>query len=151
VRVHRAIDVHAPAPVVFRWLCQLKLAPYSYDLIDNLGRTSPRQLTSGAERLELGQHFMQIFRLSSFAQDQHITLRSRRTAVTYRVTARGGETRLLARVLFEPPYGRLGRLLVGNALALGDLVMMRKQLLTLKALSESNDAARPAGAGGSRP
>ncbi len=45
-------------------------------------------------------------------------------------------TRLLARVIFDPPGARLGKALIGHALALGDLVMMRKQLLTLKALAE---------------
>ncbi|MBJ7600829.1 hypothetical protein [Candidatus Nephthysia bennettiae] len=61
-------------------LCQLKLAPYGFD---NLRRTSPRELTYGVEHLEVGQRFMSIFSLTSFAHDQHITLSSRRTAVTY--------------------------------------------------------------------
>jgi hypothetical protein len=144
VRVHRAVSVAAPASVMFRWLCQLKLAPYSYDLLDNLGRRSPRELVRGAEHLEVGQRFMSIFSLASFRAGEHLTLRGRRVAVTYMVLARGERTRLVVRVLFEPPGGRLTGALAGPALALGDLVMMRKQLLTLKALSERDAGRSPA-------
>jgi hypothetical protein len=136
VRLHRGVSVDAPVSMVFRWLCQLKLAPYSYDLLDNFGRRSPRELISGVERLELGQRFMSIFSLVSFTPDEHITLRGRRTVVTYAVLPSDGHTRLIVRVLFEPPGGRLAGGLVGHALALGDLVMMRKQLLTLSLLAE---------------
>jgi hypothetical protein len=135
-RCDRAIWVDAPAAVVFRWLCQLRVAPYSYDLLDNLGRRSPRELTPGMERLAAGQRFMGIFSLVSFAPDDHVTLRSGAVAVTYAVRARADRCRLVARVLFQAPGGRLGDALVGRPLALGDLVMMRKQLLTLKALAE---------------
>jgi hypothetical protein len=141
LRLHRAVTVEAASQLVFRWLCQLKHAPYSYDLLDNLGRRSPRELTPGAERLAVGQRFMSIFALASYAPGEHITLRARRTAVTYAVLGQGNATRLVARVLFVPPGGRLPGALIGRALAVGDLLMMRKQLLTLKALAE-RDAAR---------
>lgn len=141
VRLHRAVTVDAPAALVFRWLCQLKLAPYSYDLIDNFGRTSPRELEPGVEQLAVGQRFMSIFSLVSFDLHEQITLRARRTAVTYTVLPAGERSRLLARVLFVPIGASVVAGFTARALALGDLVMMRKQLLTLKALIE-RDARR---------
>ena len=139
----RAVDVAAGAPTVFRWLCQLRVAPYSYDMIDNWGRRSPRTLTPGLERLEAGQEFMTIFRLVGFEQDRSLTLLHSgrvfgRVAVTYRTDpVDSGRTRLVAKLLTARERGQpLGRL-TGFLLAPGDLVMMRRQLLNLKRLSES--------------
>ena len=129
-RADRAISIAAPIAVVFRWLCQLRVAPYSYDLLDNRGRRSPRALTPGLDVLEPGQRFMTLFRLHSFARDAHVTLRARNTAVTYSVRAEGSGTRLAVRVRSAQPR------VVNAALLLGDLVMMRKQLLTLKEHAE---------------
>jgi len=56
-------------------------------------RRSPRELTPGAERLQVGQRFMSIFTLASYAPDEHVTLRSRRTAVTYAVVVVPGPWR----------------------------------------------------------
>jgi hypothetical protein len=73
--LYRAVTIDALAPVVFRWLCQLRVAPYSYDLLDNRGRQSPRSLTPGLEELAAGQRFMRIFTLTDFEFGKHVTLR----------------------------------------------------------------------------
>jgi hypothetical protein len=136
----RGVDVAAPAGLVFRWLCQLRAAPYSYDWIDNLGRRSPRQLIAGLDQLQVGQRFM-IFRLVSFEAGRSITLDSStalfgRVALTYRVTAtEAGRTRLVVKLVCAAPRGLYGSVL-RRILPAGDLVMMRKQLLTLKARAE---------------
>lgn len=141
---YRAVDVDAPAPLVFRWLCQLKQAPYSYDWIDNRGRRSPRTLTPGCEELAVGQRVMEIFTLAGFAQGEHLTLVTRpgrperlfgRLWVTYRVRPDGARSRLAVKLRVERHRGLVWGL-AARALAWGDQVMMRKQLLTLKALAE---------------
>jgi hypothetical protein len=77
---------------------------------------------------------MTMFALQSFVDGEQITLRSRGVAVTYAVQPEGVGARRHARVWFGGPR------LAARVLALGDLVMMRKQLLTLKSLAE-RDAA----------
>lgn len=139
------MDVSAPAPRLFRWLCQLKVAPYSYDLLDNFGRRSPRRLVPGAENLAVGQKVMTIFRLVEFERDRHLTLvldlpRASsilgRAAVSYVVSPEtDGSCRLVVKMLVrypeKPPWSSMHWFLPW-----GDLLMMRKQLLTLKHLSE---------------
>ncbi len=146
---HRAVDVAAPRPVVYRWLCQLRIAPYSYDWIDNLGRRSPRTLTPGLGALEVGQTVMSLFRLVAFASDDHVTLETKgkpfgKLWVTYRVREDGAGTRLAVRLRIPRAEGRVGRVAT-RLLAWGDLLMMRKQLLTLAELAEADRA------GGSQP
>ncbi|HET7053039.1 MAG TPA: hypothetical protein VFI09_03875 [Solirubrobacterales bacterium] len=145
----RAIDVAATAPVVFRRLCQLRVAPYSYDWLDNFGRRSPHALTPGLGQLELGQRFMTIFELVGFEPDFQITLlctRLRRVfgevAGTYMIVPgeRGG-SRLIVKLVVNHPGRRLESAARRHLLPWGDLVMMRKQLRTLKALAERDERA----------
>jgi hypothetical protein len=137
----RAVDVEAPVAVTFRWLCQLRAAPYSYDLVDNLGRRSPQHLTPGLDRLEAGQRVMTIFRLASFEPGRSLTVVHRgrlfgRVACTYRADAlSASRSRIVVKFLVAYP-GRLRAPLMRLALPPGDLVMMRRQLLNLKGLAE---------------
>jgi hypothetical protein len=141
---HRAIDVDAPATLVFRWLCQLRAAPYSYDLLDNFGRRSPPQLLPGLECLAVGQRAMTIFEIAGFGtSDLTLRLRWRPAAWvmgdfagTYRVSARTPRAaRLLVRILVRYPRGPYGDALL-RFMPWLDLVMFRKQLLTLKRFAE---------------
>jgi hypothetical protein len=141
----RGIDVGAPAPVVFRWLCQLRVAPYSYDVVDNFGRRSPRTLTPGLDQLSVGQTFATMFELVAFVDGEEITLRSKNhlfgdVVMTYRVRPVDGATsRLCVKLLVRhrrDPLGWVWRLVLPE----GDLVMMRKQLHTLAGLAEADAA-----------
>ncbi|WP_370250567.1 hypothetical protein [Nocardioides sp.] len=139
----RAVDVAAPVAVVWRWLGQLAVAPYSYDWIDNLGRRSPRTLTPGCEEIVVGQRMAIVFTVTH-VEEHPDGARSwsgvtgprgqsvaGRTGVTYAVLpgASDARSRLVCRMVTDAPAP------VAHALAWGDLVMMRKQLLTLAALA----------------
>jgi hypothetical protein len=142
----RGISVRAAPVVTFRWLCQLRVAPYSYDWIDNGGRRSPRELTPGAERLALGQSVMRIFSLVEFEPQRHMTLRLEPhspaarifgdIAVSYVAVPESAERcRLLVKLRVRYPAGLRGWMLA-RWLPWGDLVMMRRQLLNLASLAE---------------
>ncbi len=143
--IYRAVTVDAPPATVFRWLCQLRNAPYSYDWIDNAGKQSPQTLTPGLEKLENGQNFMSIFTLIAFETNSQITLEVTKSSAvkmfgriicTYAVIGRGdGSSRLVVKLLVQRPGGFLG--FVAAFLPWGDLIMMRRQLLNLRYLAET--------------
>jgi hypothetical protein len=148
----RAVDVNAPTETVFAWLCQMRVAPYSYDWLDNWGRQSPRRRDPALEELEVGQTFMSIFRLESFDRPRQITLWHDglfgKVAGTYAVNP----GRLVVKLLWRYPGGP-ARHVAGALLPAGDVVMMRKQLRTLAGLAESEtnvQAKISATAGGRR-
>jgi hypothetical protein len=145
----RAVDVAAPSHLVFRWLCQLRVAPYSYDFLDNGGRRSPRTLTPGLDRLEVGQRVATIFRLAAFEPGRSITLYSAtpyfgKVAITYATIPVGTDrSRLVAKLLMgrrSSPFGAFMRVILPP----GDLVMMRRQLLNLRDLAERDARAATA-------
>ncbi len=142
----RGITVRARPATLFRWLCQMRVAPYSYDWIDNGGRRSPRTLTPGLEELAVGQSVMRIFTLVDFARDRNLTLRIKHgpgafglfgdLGITYLIVPESPERcRLLVKIVTRYPRGLTGALMRWG-LPWGDLVMMRRQLLNFKTLAE---------------
>ena len=143
----RGMTVRTTPERLFRWLCQMRVAPYSYDWIDNGGRRSPRTLSPGVEHLAIGQSMMRIFTLVDFAKDRHVTLRIKHgtgafslfgdLALTYLVVPESPDRcRLLVKVVVRYPRSIKGAIM-RRVLPWGDLVMMRRQLLNFKALAEA--------------
>jgi hypothetical protein len=148
--LYRGVTINAPAEIVFRWLCQMRVAPYSYDWIDNFGRQSPRQLTPGIENLVVGQDVMTIFDLVDFEVGRHVTIRIKLKSIaskvfgdafaSYLIVPRDDKTcRLLVKLVGRYPRGAMGTLM-GAFLPWGDLIMMRRQLLNFKQLGEQDTA-----------
>lgn len=130
----RGVDVEAPAGTVFRWLGQLRLAPYSYDLLDNRGRRSPQHLDPSLPELAAGQPILSIFEVAEVEPGRSLTLVSANlppTALTYQVTPTGaGTCRLVVRA------DAVCRTHLGAVvLTFCDLIMMRRQLLNLARLA----------------
>ena len=147
--VYRGVTINASAPTIFRWLCQMRLAPYSYDLIDNFGKQSPQELIPGTEDLQIGQAMMEIFTLVGFERDRQVTIRMKKRsrasrtfgdiAVTYLIVPNAPDScRLLVKLIAKYPGSLRGRLM-SALLPWGDLIMMRRQLLNFKRLAEQTD------------
>ncbi len=122
----------------------MKVAPYSYDWIDNFGRESPQRLIPGLDQLEVGQKIMTIFDLIDFEQNKHLTFQLNKrvpiffgdTIISYQIIRQKHQVcRLLVKILVNYPKGIPG-VLLQYILPYGDLVMMRRQMINFKALCE---------------
>jgi hypothetical protein len=131
----RGVTVAAPPSAVWPWLCQLRLAPYSYDWVDNLGRRSPRELRGlpdpvpGEPFTQSGNRFP-LGRVLAVSHEEHLTATIMGAVMSYVLVPSGTETRLLLKIVLKNNAWYAG------LLALGDWPMARRQLLNLKALAE---------------
>jgi hypothetical protein len=135
LQVWRGVSVSAPPERVWPWLCQVQVAPYSYDWIDNLGRRSPQALLGRPDPLP-GQPFSQVGgrfpvgRVLAVQSGQHLTATIMGAVMSYVLAPDGAGTRLLLKIVMPR------RRWYTEALALGDLPMARRQLLNFKACAE---------------
>jgi hypothetical protein len=135
LRAWRGVRVEAPADAVWPWVAQVRLAPYSYDWIDNLGRRSPQELV-GLPEPQVGERFTtaggrKLGRIVSVDPGKQLTGTIMGAFMSYvLVPQEHGTTRLLLKVVMRTTrWAVLG-------LSIGDLIMARRQLLNLKQLAE---------------
>jgi len=131
----RGVGVAAPAAAVWPWVGQVRLAPYSYDWIDNRGRRSPRELVGLAEP-RVGESFTSVGgralgRIVSVETGKQLTGTIMGAFMSYvLVPEEHDSTRLLLKVVMRTTRVK------ALGLSVGDLVMARRQLLNLKRLAE---------------
>jgi len=138
-------DSTADVEDAWLWMCQVRQAPYSYDLLDNRGRRSPRTPDPAMTNLELGQKVMGIFEITGFEPGRWFDLvpsssYMKRLMPHLRVrycvipTPTGSRLAVAAWTNQEKP-ARIPQFLTWLP-TMGDLIMMRKQLITLAKLAE---------------
>ena len=135
LRLWRGVRVEAPADALWPWVAQVRLAPYTYDWIDNLGRRSPRELAALPEP-RVGDRFTtaggrERGRIVSVEPGRQLTGTIMGAVMSYVLVPLDHDaTRLLLKVVAR------SRRWVAPALSVGDLIMARRQLLNLKRLAE---------------
>ncbi|WP_308817743.1 polyketide cyclase [Pseudonocardia alni] len=137
----RGVSVAAPAAAVWPWVAQIRLAPYSYDWVDNLGRRSPRELV-GLPEPQVGDTFTatggrRIGRILSVDPGVHLTGSVLGAVMSYVLAPQEADTtRLLLKVVMG------GTRALAPLVSVGDLVMARRQLLNLGRLAEGRSRPR---------
>lgn len=131
----RGVGVAAAPERVWPWVAQIRLAPYSYDWVDNLGRRSPRELR-GLPEPSVGEPFTAtagrpLGRILSVTPGEQLTARIMGAVMSYVLVPDGSGTRLLLKIVMGGPR------VLAPLVSVGDLVMARRQLLNLQRLAES--------------
>jgi hypothetical protein len=136
----RGVTVMAQPHRVWPWLAQIRLAPYSYDWIDNLGRRSPQRLHGLPDPVS-GEPFTSAFggrpagRILAVTPGESLTGQIMGTVMSYVLVPEGATTRLLLKLVTRR------RRASTPLLTVGDLVMARRQLLNLARLAEQTTSA----------
>jgi hypothetical protein len=143
----RYIDIQANARDIFMWLKQLRIAPYSYDCIDNKCIKSPDYLIANLPPLKVNSHFLLAFHITGFEEDSFIVCRFcepinypvnlylKDLYIEYRIAGQGNKARLWCKVkgYFNRDISSRGFYVIFSAV---NKFMMTRQLKNIRRLSE---------------
>jgi len=71
----RCVEIDAHASDIFVWLKQLRIAPYSYDFLDNNGRKSPDFIIENLPPLKVNTHYLLAFHIFEFEENSFVACR----------------------------------------------------------------------------
>ena len=143
----RRIKVNAAASDIFVWLKQFRIAPYSYDFIDNRGRKSPGYIIENLPPLKLNSHFLLSFHIFGFEENSFIVgrfcqpinppmnLYMKDMYIEYRIAEQGTKTELWCKIkgFINTDISSKGFFFIFSIM---DKIMITRQMRKIKKLSE---------------
>jgi hypothetical protein len=143
----RHIEIQAGASDIYVWLKQLRVAPYSFDFLDNGGRKSPEYIIENLPPLRINSHFLLAFHIYGFEENKYIAGRFCVPVITpvnrymkdmfieYRIEESGTNARLWCKVRgwFNCDITSRGFFYIFSVV---NLIMTKRQLVKIKKLSE---------------
>jgi hypothetical protein len=149
----RCIEISANPSDIFAWLKQLRIAPYSYDFIDNRCRVSPDYIIENLPPLKVNTHYLLSFHIYEFLENSFIACRfcepinqplsfyMKALYIEYRIEEQGPITRLWCKIkgYYKSNMSSKGFYLIFSFL---NKIMMSRQLKNIKKLSELLNAGK---------
>jgi hypothetical protein len=149
----RYIEINASAPDIYVWLKQLRIAPYSYDFVDNRSRKSPHYIIENLPPLRVNAHYLLAFHIYGFAENLFITgrycqpinqpvnLYMKDMYIEYRIEEKGTSAELWCKLkgYYNTDISSRGFFFI---FSVANKIMMTKQLQNIKKLSELSAAGK---------
>jgi len=143
----RSIEIKATASDIFVWLKQMRIAPYSYDFVDNRCKKSPDYIIQNLPPLTISTHFLLAFHIKEFEENSFIAgrycepinspvnLYMRDMYIEYRIEEKPANTILWCKIkgYFYTDISSRGFFFIFSVV---NKIMMERQLSNIKKLSE---------------
>jgi hypothetical protein len=143
----RSIEIHAEASDIFVWLKQFRIAPYSYDFLDNRCNKSPDYIIENLPPLKVNTHYLLAFHITEFEENSFIVCRfcepinppvnlyMKGLFIEYRIAEQGTKTKLWCKI-----KGYINRDISSKGFfhifSVVNKIMVTRQLKNIKKLSE---------------